>query len=472
MYSLVSIGIALSQEHLRIAILSKKKSKLSIQELSTLNNSPDSVQQLYNSLSIYNHKFTISTFLEAKDVIFRRLLLPLTEKRKILATLPFQIESLVMTPDDSMVSASIDRITKKSSSIGVFITSQTLFFKHIDFLESKGIYAHFVGCSISNLFRFITWVFPKQKNGVAIYVGSQEMLCLFYQEGRLESAKTFSPDFTYLKKNLEKYQLFLTQKGWETNCPYLLIEETPCSIDLTSITREIFGNDQLILENANYHQYALAIGAALEAIAEDGKQIDFSQKMFMTKKTKQHLIKKMFCYLGACAACALASLIGMQAYVQKKQTVLFAHISSILPEELQTTSPKSIQGWQQHLLSWKNKLSIQKIPFPILPTVPKVSDVLAWISAHPAFINKGTLKEGMEILSIHYQMLKYPTVDQKNIPYEAQVEIEFIAAIPRLAREFHEALLKENQMIDTKKPVQWQAQGNKYRAVFTLKPLN
>ena len=82
------------------------------------------------------------------------------------------------------------------------------------------------------------------------------------------------------------------------------------------------------------------------------------------------------------------------------------------------------------------------------------------------------MKDGIEVLSIHYQMLKYPTVDQKNIPYEAQVEIEFTASIPRLAREFHESLLKENSMIHTKKPIQWHAQGNKYRAIFTLKPLN
>lgn len=469
---MVTVGIALSQEHLRIAILSEKKAKISIQELSTLSNSTDSVKQLYNDLSICHKKFTISTFLEANDVIFRRLSLPLTDKRKILATLPFQIESLLMTPDDSIVSVSIDPVTKKSSSIGVFITSQTLFFKHVETLEKKEIYTHFVGCSVSNLFRFITWAFPQQKSGVVIHMGSQETLCLFYQEYRLLSAKVFPADPVCFKKNLEKYQLFLSQKGWDTHCPYLFIEEVPCSTDLKSIAQEIFGDDQLILEDPNHHQYALVIGAALEALAEDGKQVDFSQKAFMTKKTKQHFLKKTLYYLGACLVFNLASFIGVQTYVRVKQATLLTHIASILPKELQKTSSKSIQDWQQALLSWKNKPSVQKFPFPLLPTVPKVSDVLAWISAHPAFIDKGKLKEGIEILSIHYQMLKYPTLDKKNISYEAQVEVEFAATIPRIAREFHEALLKENEMINTKKPVQWQAQGNKYRAIFTLKPLN
>jgi type IV pilus assembly protein PilM len=467
---LVTVGITLNQEHLRIAILTKKKSQITIQKLYTLTNFPDSVKQLYRDLSIYNKKFTISTFLETQDVILRRLVLPLTEKRKILETLPFQIDSLVITPNDSMVSVCIDQISKKSSSVGVFITSQSLFFKHIQSLEDTGLHTHFVSCSSSSLFRFITWVFPEQKTGIVIHIGPQEMLCLFYQENYIESAKTFSSDPTYLQKNLEKYQFFLTQKGWDTNCPYVCIEETPSFVDFKSLVGKIFSGKQLFLEDPNHHPYALSIGAALEAVAEDGNQVNFSQKMFMTKKTKQHFFKKTFYYLGACAVLNLISLIGVQTYLHKKQTALFAHITSILPKH--THSPKSIQDCQEHLLSLKNKLSIQKLPFSLLPTVPKVSDVLAWISAHPAFINEAKAKDGIEVLSIHYQMLKYPTVDQKNTSYEAQVEIEFTAAAPRLARVFHESLLKENQMIYTKKPVQWHAQGNKYRAIFTLKPLN
>lgn len=469
---MVTVGIALHQEHLRIAILTKKKSKILIKKNFTINDSPESVKQLYRDLSVYNKKYTIATFLEAQDVLLRRLVLPLTEKRKILATLPFQIESLVMTPNDSMVSVCIDRITKESSSVGVFITSQHLFFKHVESLESKGLHTHFVGYAAASLFRFITWAFPKQKTGIVIHIGSQEMLCLFYQENYLESAKAFPADPACLKKNLEKYQLFLSQKGWDTHSAYICIEETSSPTDFKSIVGEIFSGKRLALEDPDHHLYALAIGAALEALAEDGNQVNFSQKMFMTKKTKQRLLKRIFYYLGACAILNLTSLAGVQIYLHKKQAALLTHITSIVPKELQKTPPKSIQDWQDKLLVWKNKLSIQKFPFPLLPTVPKVSDVLAWISAHPAFIHEGKVKDGIEVLSIHYQMLKYPTVDQKNIPYEAQVEIEFTASIPRLAREFHESLLKENSMIHTKKPIQWHAQGNKYRAIFTLKPLN
>lgn len=469
---MVTVGIALDQEHLRIAILTKKKSKILVKKIFIINHSTESVKQLYKDLSFYNKDYTISTFLKAQDVLLRRLVLPLTEKRKILATLPFQIESLVVTPNDSMVSVCINRIAKKSSSVGVFMTSQSLFFKHVESLEAKGLYTHFIGCAAASLFRFVTWAFPKEKKGIVIHIGSQGMLCLFYQENYLESAKTFSADPACFKKNLEKYQLFLNQKGWDTDSTCICIEETSFPINFKSIVGEVFNGEQLTLEDPDYHLHALAIGAALEALAEDGKQVNFSQKMFMTKKTKQHFLKRTLYYLGACAILNLTSLVGVQIYLHKKQAALFTHIISILPKELQKTSPKSIQDWQDKLLVWKNKLSVQRIPFPMLPTVPKVSDVLAWISAHPTFIHEGKVKDGIEVLSIHYQMLKYPTVDQKNIPYEAQVEIEFTASIPRLAREFHESLLKENPMTHTKKPIQWHAQGNKYRATFTLKNLN
>lgn len=469
---LITVGIALSQGQLRIAILRKKKSKILIQELSTFTDSPESVKQLYNHIfALYKKNFTIATFLEAKDVILRRLSLPLIEKRKILATLPFQIESLITIPENSIVSIAIDSIFQKRSLLGVFVTSHALLRKHIEFLETKGIGTNYVGSAISNLFRFITWILPQQKKGVVIYVGFQEMICLFYQENLLESAQSFSVDPLFFKKNLEKYQVFLNQKGWETNCPYMLIEENPSGID--NIVKEVFGTNQLFLENSSHQQYALAIGAALESLAEDSKQINFSQKAFTTKKTKQRFLQKIYYYLLGCTALTVISLIGVQMYIHRKQTALFTHISSFLPQELQKTYPKSIQEWQHSLLSWRTILEQKKFPFPMLPTVPKVSDVLAWISTHPAFIDpQGKLKEGMDILSIHYQMLHYPTIDKKNTPYEAQVEIEFTASIPKLAREFHEALLKENQIVNTKKPIQWQAQGNKYRAAFILKPLN
>lgn len=470
---MVTVGIAIGQEHLHVAILTKKKAKISIQELSTLTDSPNSVKQLYSNLATsYKEKFTIATFLAAKDVILRRFFLPLIEKRKILATLPFQIESLIAVPDNPIIAISINPVSQKNSSVEAFITSKALFFTHIKSLENKGIDTHFVGCSVSNLFRFITWALPKQKKGIVIHVGHQETFCLFYQENQLESAQSFAADPLSFKKNLEKYQIFLTQKGWDTSYPYVLIEENPCASACKSIIEEVFGTDQIILDNPSYPQYALAIGAALEAMAEDGKQIEFSQENFTTKKTKQRFFKKIIFYISTCAILTLVSLIGVQAHLYKKQTALFTQISSILPKELQKTHPKTIQEWQQSLLSWGKTLHIQKFPFPMLPTVPKVSDVLAWISTHPAFLSpQGKLKEGINILSIHYQMLNYPTVDQKNVSYDAQVAIEFTASAPRLAREFHEALLKENQMINTKKPVQWQVQGNKYRATFILKPL-
>lgn len=469
---MITVGIALSQGQLRIAILRKKKSKISIQELSAFTNSPESVKQLYKHIfTLCKKKFTIATFLEAKDVILRRISLPLVEKRKILATLPFQIESLITIPKKPIISIAIDSTMQKRSLLCVFVTSQDLFLKHIESLENKGIDTNFVGSAISNLFRFITWTLPQQRKGIVIYVGFQETICLFYQESLLESAQSFLTDPLLFKKNLEKYQIFLNQKGWDANCPYILIEESPSGID--SVVKEVLGTNQLLLENPIYQQYALAIGAALESLAEDGRQINFSQKTFTTKKTKQRFLQKIYYCLMGYTALTVMSLVGVQTYVHRKQTALFTHISSFIPQDLQKTHPKSIQEWQHSLLSWRTNLEQKKFPFPMLPIVPKVSDVLAWISTHPAFIDpQGKLQEGMDILSIHYQMSHYPTVDKKSIPYEAQVEIAFTASVPKLAREFHESLLKESQIINTKKPIQWQVRGNTYRAAFTLKPLN
>ena len=111
----------------------------------------------------------------------------------------------------------------------------------------------------------------------------------------------------------------------------------------------------------------------------------------------------------------------------------------------------------------------EKKIFPFSPSCPKVSEVLAWLSTHPAFSTaEGAAKEGIEIKKVHYQLVSFPHLEDHSAPYQAQVELEFTAMTPRLAREFHEALLKGDQMVNAKKEIKWNAQGNFYTVQFQL----
>ena len=129
----------------------------------------------------------------------------------------------------------------------------------------------------------------------------------------------------------------------------------------------------------------------------------------------------------------------------------------------------SAEEIEEKLFEWEKSLRGQKNGFAFLPNVPRVSDVLAWLSAHPSFATEdGGQKEGIEIKSLHYSLTKYPKIGEASTPYTAQLELEFSAQTPRSARDFHEALLKGDQIVNAKKEVKWQTQNQTYQTAFEL----
>jgi type IV pilus assembly protein PilM len=74
----------------------------------------------------------------------------------------------------------------------------------------------------------------------------------------------------------------------------------------------------------------------------------------------------------------------------------------------------------------------------------------------------------MEIKSLHYSLAKYPKIGDAASPYIAHMAIEFTSSIPRNARDFHEALIKGDQIVNSKREVKWQAQNQTYHTAFEL----
>lgn len=119
---------------------------------------------------------------------------------------------------------------------------------------------------------------------------------------------------------------------------------------------------------------------------------------------------------------------------------------------------------------------IQNTPdiFPLNPNVPKVSDVLAWLSTHPNVVIGKTgshdPKAVLKIENLTYTMIKRPEQSKKQDKYQVRVELEFTSETPKLAREFHDALIAPNDMVAPKEEIKWNtAPNNRYRTSFILK---
>lgn len=111
--------------------------------------------------------------------------------------------------------------------------------------------------------------------------------------------------------------------------------------------------------------------------------------------------------------------------------------------------------------------------FPFYPNVPRVSDLLAWLSVHPKVIGDSK-DESMgspliQIENLTYTLVKRPDQKQRQEKYQVKVEIDFTSPAPKWAREFHDALIAPNQIVDPKGEVKWSANKGKYRTSFYLK---
>lgn len=107
--------------------------------------------------------------------------------------------------------------------------------------------------------------------------------------------------------------------------------------------------------------------------------------------------------------------------------------------------------------------------FPLYPNTPRVNDVLSWFSNHPLVKGDDPEKQKILLENFNYRMVKRPEQNKRKERYQVKVEIEFSTSTPRYAREFHDALLAPNEIVDPKGDVKWNSERGRYRTSFFLK---
>lgn len=464
------IGLTLEKEALRIAILKKEKKSISVESLQTFSQGSDHVKLFYNLPPFHTGKEVhIVSGLANSDVFIRKLHLPFRDKRKILSALPFQLESLVpFSQENPIVCPLLRPLSKQMTAVTIIATIKTNLSSLIAALKDMDIESDTISCHPMALVRFARWRFPQELKILCFDVRDQKISCVLLEGGDLILSQTIPlGEKQEPALELEKFSMFLKQKGaLGDQTPWVL---TGDSNHLADVLSQIFTGPKLELSEDHLALYAVAIGLALDVHVADDSSVQFCQKEFTPKHTLRLRKKKMAQYLSLCLAATLLMAMGGSFFLNKKQHRLIENLQKYSSLTVSKDSFPSIHQIEEKLLEWENSLRGKKSSFVFLPTVPKVSDVLAWLSTHPAFATEeGGQKEGTEIKSVHYSLIKYPKIDDTSSPYMAQVELEFTSTIPRHARDFHEALLKGDQIVNAKKEVKWQTQNQSYYTSFEL----
>lgn len=247
--------------------------------------------------------------------------------------------------------------------------------------------------------------------------------------------------------------------------------------------------------------FSLPIGMAASLMPKSPCRLDFRQNEFIYPNRWHRIKKPLIVYLGLTLLLAAAVYLACTAYLGQRDNALRSQYMQLLAAtrknydavERQVAEklspgrpvplPDNFSGVPLKLLT-PEQLSqriaminkeLQSMPeiFPLLPIVPRVSDLLAWLSTHPnvaiASEEQNQSANSLQIENLSYTMTKKPEQNRKQDHYQVKVELEFTSTSPKQARAFHDALITPNDFIDPKGEVKWSANQGRYRTTFFLR---
>lgn len=246
------------------------------------------------------------------------------------------------------------------------------------------------------------------------------------------------------------------------------------------------------LKPAELQKFALPIGAALTALPHYKHQVNFRQGEFAYPHPWRRYKKPLAVYFSLCFLLALAFYVMTQGYIKYREDQVRQSYSELLqfmhkpytgfekefqkpqePQDIASIRQLSSNDLIKRLQFLDKELQSSPYYYPLMPNTPTVSDVFAWLSTHPNVVaidpKIGSVKPLLVLENFNYTMIKKPDQTRKQEKYQVKVEIEFSSPTPKLAREFHDALIAPNAFVDPKGEVKWNTNRGLYRASFFLK---
>lgn len=402
-----SVGVVKVEDRLRWALVRGEKKGLFIEKLGEGLSLPEEI------LSIKN--ISIVTGLAGSEVLRRDLSLPLTSLRMVAKALPFQLEPLLPMPLDCALVFPQYYTSAKETFVVVWIALKETLDSHLQHWQSIGIDPDIVSCEPLAIARWGRFLFPDQPELAisyqtqAIVLSDDKVVCAIQ-----------SPDTLRLQQFVkQKFPLF----NWVG---------APSS-------RDQWSPEEL-------YNYAPAIGLALEYFEKKGCQ--FRTSSFISTRKKRSQRRQLIATLGAglgliflTAAMSLA-ILSYQEHQLKKQLAPFCLATGPLI--------KTVEHFRQQLIRETKAAAL-------VPNIPTVQDVLAWLSTFPPSV---------DLHHIEYDLFEYP---KENLaPYRARLSLEFRAETPDAADRFVKQLQQAPSLIGSTHELKWTSSPQDYKLSFLL----
>jgi type IV pilus assembly protein PilM len=492
----------LDGNQLKVALLKRGGKGVEILFLRTFspNAASENVKQLYTEED--SELFSVCA-LDSSDTLLRHLSLPLTNPLKIRAALPFQLEALLpYPPEEAIVIPFTQKKEKRQTSITFFATRLDQVNAQLVRLKTHALEPDILSCVPAALYAWAQFVFPETPSFVLFDVGMEKssMICIVNKKlqisqplsmgvGKLfealaqdfpgkseeelgELAKSIdlsnvshlpniAAQTVLLQRELERIIQYLKQKKiLSEGFPFALAGELFSPFRLQSFLNALLSESLTpltpkqhpLFAHSSLQAYAIPLGLGLDALGDLPVQLLQGQMAPLPYCKKR--AKSVIVYVCLCLCLAVQTGLFGSFWLNKKE--------NRLQEQFLSDRGPFSGKMSDELALWEEELSGQRSPFPFDPSVPKVSDLLAYLST----------KEGIEITKAHYRLTKHPTIARPHDPYTVKVELEFTATSPEMAHHFHEALLQDTSLIRSQAEITWRVKEPFYHTSFYLETVN
>lgn len=450
----------------------------------------------------------IMTCIEAPEVLIRTLKLPITKTSAIEATLSFQAEALFPYPlDQAILTYQIVNQSKTETELAVFGVRRELLAAHLEFWRKQGIEPEKIASTQSGLMAFGAAYFAAQETYLMAHLQNHALTLILIDQGRwggsFSSVEKPDPESTSTEKETRLCQMIartsralLKDRQKEQINGIVLTGDLALQPALAATLTSLLGLPLLTskpepnsIGDLEKRQCAVPIGLALLA-SQKKEELNFCKGEFAYPAPWKRMKRPLLAYFSSMALLCLALYCFGQAYLSSQENVLKRQYSEFIAEigksheELEALVHQT-NGEETQPLAQLNSDQIadriaflqgdlRQVPdsFPLFPNIPLVSDLMAWLARHPAVAEHaadGEQKSKVHIEHLSYVIVRRPTELKKQDRYQIKVELDFTTAVPKWAREFHDALIAPNDWIDPKAEIKWNASHGHYKTSFYLK---
>ncbi|MFI5334096.1 MAG: hypothetical protein ACHQT8_02890, partial [Chlamydiales bacterium] len=343
---------------------------------------------------------TLVSGLDGKELILRKLSFVLKNRRAILKALPFQAEShLPYTPEESVLLPLFSKKAGGTYDVILSATTRTDLRKHLEKWQGHQLDPDQVSSIPNALFRFARHFHPQESDLLVLHLGEKESICGLILEGTLQHFYCFSwgrslfEESPLVAENRLQKEVDRAISSLQKKCdlfPQKLLLTGDASL-VASLKPKIETFSKLMVLEAPSQPastFAIPLGLALEGLAQDQSKIQFRQGEFLSERAQKKRVKFASLYILSCITLALLTWLSTTLLLAREKSVLKESLVRIFPASMDASS-----SLEEMLESGEAALSKDKAPFPLHPTAPKVSDLLAWLSTHPKLTQEIDLKE-------------------------------------------------------------------------------